>query len=109
MLRRSFLRGWMRSDMRFRLLVALLLPPGLSQATEIRGKVTNAVGGEALGRVEVVVLGTKFSAITSVAGKFTISNLPPGSYTLRLNAVSYRLLEPHYQFTFMANWNWRGS
>ena len=78
--------------MPFRLVVLIFLASIVARAAEIRGKVTNAVGGEALGQVEVSVLGTKFNAITSLAGEFTIPNLPPGNFTLRLNAVSYRLL-----------------
>ncbi len=64
-----------------------------SYAGEIKGKVSSAVGGEALGRVEVVVLETKAATITSFSGEFSISNLAPGHYTLRLNAVGYRLIK----------------
>jgi hypothetical protein len=78
--------------MRFLLCALLVLAALASRAAEIRGKVTNAVGGETLGQVEVSVLGTKCTAITSPDGDFTISDLPPGDHRLRLNAVSYRLL-----------------
>jgi len=78
--------------MLLRLTVFLLLIAAAAQAAEIKGKVTNALGGEALGRVELVVLETKASAVTSISGEFDIPNLEPGSYTLRLNAVGYRLL-----------------
>jgi len=82
--------------MRLRLAVFILLLASAAQAAEIKGKVTNAVGGEALGRVEVTVLettpGTKISAVTSIGGEFDLPHLAPGSYTLRLNAVGYRLL-----------------
>ena len=78
--------------MPLRLAVFVLLVAAAVQAAEIRGKVTNALGGEALGRVEVVVLETKVSTTTSITGEFGIPNLAPGSYTLRLNAVGYRLL-----------------
>ena len=71
----------------------VLLVSTLSFASEIKGKVTNAVGGEALGQVEVVVLETKNVTATSVAGEFSILNLAPGGYTLRLNAVGYRLVK----------------
>ena len=73
------------------LCVSFLLVAGVAHAAEIKGKVTNAVGGEALGRVEVMVLETKAAAVTSDAGEFSISNLAPGTYTLRVNAVGYRL------------------
>lgn len=74
-------------------LALLLLIAIAAQAAEIKGKVTNALGGEALGRVSVSVLGgNRADVVTSNAGEFDIPNLAPGSYTLRLNAVGYRLL-----------------
>lgn len=70
----------------------LLLLSIASPAAEIRGKVTNAVGGEALEQVQVSVLGTKATTATSATGEFNIRNLAAGSYTLRLSAVGYRLV-----------------
>src|SRR5437870_1378908 len=64
----------------------------LASGAEIRGKVVSVVGGEALARVQVVVLETGAQAITVSDGTFTLSSLPPGKYTLRLNAVGYRLV-----------------
>jgi len=78
--------------MRFYRCVVLLLFTVSTQAAEIKGKVTNAAGGEALERVQVVVLETKSSATTTLGGEFSIPKLPPGQYTMRLNAVGYRLL-----------------
>lgn len=78
--------------MRFGFSIFVLALSVVSYAAEIKGKVTNALGGEALGRVEVVVLENKVSTVTSIEGEFDIPNLAPGSYTLRLNAVGYRLL-----------------
>jgi len=78
--------------MRLRLAVFLMVAALAAHAAEIKGKVTNALGGEALGRVEVVVLETKASAVTSISGEFDLPNVPPGTYTLRLNAVGYRML-----------------
>jgi len=77
--------------MRPSLLLIIVLATA-AYAAEIKGKVTNAVGGEALGRVEVALLENKVSTITSPSGEFDIPNLAAGSYTLRLNAVGYRLL-----------------
>jgi hypothetical protein len=78
--------------MRLRLAPILLLLAVAAYAAEIKGKITNAVGGETLGRVSVVVLENKLSSVTSDTGEFDIPNLAPGSYTLRLNAVGYRML-----------------
>jgi len=74
-------------------IVAFLLLAALTaNAAEIKGRITQAVGGEALGRVEVTVIETKASATTSPAGEFDIPRLSTGSYTLRLNAVGFRML-----------------
>ncbi len=79
--------------------VLLLLAAGMAHAAEIKGKVTNAVGGEAQGRVEVMVLETKAAAVTSDDGEFRIPNLAPGTYTLRVNAVGYRLSKISFTLT----------
>jgi CarboxypepD_reg-like domain len=73
-------------------LAVLLLLALTAEAAEIKGKVTNVLGGEPLWRVEVFLLETKTGVVTSPSGEFDIANLAPGSYTLRLNAVGYRLL-----------------
>ena len=72
--------------------VVLLLSIALSaHASEIRGKVVSVVGGEALARVQVSVLETGAAAITTSDGSFAIQGIAAGKYTLRLNAVGFRL------------------
>jgi Carboxypeptidase regulatory-like domain/TonB-dependent Receptor Plug Domain len=66
-------------------------------AGEIRGKVVSVDRGEALARVQVAVLveGQReavTAAVTANDGSFVLQNLNPGHYTLRLNAVGYRLI-----------------
>jgi len=61
-------------------------------AAEIRGKVVSVAGGEPLARVQVAVLEAQREAITTNDGSFVIQGLTPGHYTLRLNAVGYRLI-----------------
>ena len=96
--------GFLKDPMRAGLYVLLLFFLSLaSPAAEIRGKVTNAVGGEALGRVEVSVLGTRFGTITTAAGEFTITGLPVGSYILRLDAVGYRLVTIPYRLAAISD------
>jgi hypothetical protein len=73
------------------LLCTVLLCPVTLRAAEIKGKVANAAGGEPLGRVQVSVLEAGRNAVTAADGTFAIQNLAPGSYTLRVNAVGYRL------------------
>ena len=61
-------------------------------AAEIRGKVVSVTRGEPLARVQVAVLGEALTTITAEDGSFVIKGLAPGHYTLRLNAVGYRLV-----------------
>jgi len=67
------------------------------QAAEIRGKVVSVDRGEPLARVQVAVLveaqhEALATAVTTKDGSFVIKGLAPGHYTLRLNAVGYRLI-----------------
>ena len=78
--------------MHARLVATFFLLSALLQAAEIRGKVVSVVGGEPLARVQATVLETGAQTITAKDGTFAIQNLAPGSYTLRLNAVGYRLV-----------------
>src|ERR1700682_3971371 len=66
-------------------------------AAEIRGKVVSVDRGEPLARVQVAVLveaqrEAAVTAVTTKDGTFVIKGLAPGHYTLRLNAVGYRLI-----------------
>jgi hypothetical protein len=65
-------------------------------AAELRGKVVSVDRGEPLGRVQVAVLAPQGEAITAdttrADGTFVIAGVAPGHYTLRVNAVGYRLV-----------------
>ncbi len=56
---------------------------------KIVGNVSDAKNGEALPGVNVIVVGTTYGAITDFEGNFTIINLSPGTYSLRVSAVGY--------------------
>jgi len=64
----------------------------LVQAAEIRGRVVAVDGGEALARVQVAVLESGAQTVTGGDGSFLIGGLAGGRYTLRFNAVGYRLV-----------------
>ncbi len=76
---------------------SILLSSSFLDAAEIRGKVVSVDRGEPLARVQVAVLveaqrEAVTAAITTKDGSFVIKGLAPGRYTLRLNAVGYRLI-----------------
>src|SRR5207248_3472654 len=75
-----------------RAVVMLLFSVSTVRAAEIRGKVTNVIGGEPLARVQVSILDTALQAVTSHDGTFIIKALKPGTYTLRFEVVGYRLI-----------------
>src|SRR6266404_1270796 len=79
--------------------VLFFLLSALLHASEIRGKVVSVVGAEPLARVQVAVLETGAKAVTGRNGTFAIQNLAPGHYTLRLNAVGYRLVTVPFSLT----------
>jgi outer membrane receptor protein involved in Fe transport len=60
-----------------------------AQNGKISGKVMDKKTGEELIGVTVVIEGTSFGAATDYEGKFTISNVKPGTYNLIASYVSY--------------------
>lgn len=74
------------------LAACVLLMSAVAEAGEVSGKVVSVNRGEALRQVQVTVLELKRSANTGDDGTFAISEIPPGSYTLRVTAVGYRLV-----------------
>ena len=86
---RSLTLGWKRAILR--LVAGALMLAAVAQGAELRGKVSNASGGEALGKVQVEVVQTSTIVITGEDGTFHIQNLDSGAYTLRLNAAGFRL------------------
>jgi outer membrane receptor for ferrienterochelin and colicin len=56
---------------------------------KIAGKVTDAKTNEPLVGVNVLVVGTTRGGSTDVDGEYFVLNVPPGSYSLRVSAVSY--------------------
>ena len=83
--------------------ILVVLVATASHAAEVRGKLTSAVGGEPLGQVSVLIIETKAAAVTSIGGEFDLTGLVPGNYTLRLNAVGYRLLTVPFSITTPAD------
>ena len=74
------------------LLVIFSLAGTLAHATDLTGKITNAQGGEPLGKVHVAVVGTQLATITAKDGTFRIANAPAGEQALQISAVGYRTI-----------------
>jgi iron complex outermembrane receptor protein len=58
-------------------------------AGQIEGTVVAARSGTAVAGINVVVVGTLYGAVTDAQGRFVISQLPPGDYTLQIDALDY--------------------
>ncbi len=56
---------------------------------KITGTVKDAETGEVLPGVNVILQGTSRGAATDVSGQYTILNIPPGRYTLKVSYIGY--------------------
>ncbi len=73
------------------LMIAFFIQPVLSQSMgTISGTVTDAKTGEALWSANVLLKGTGLGAPSDSKGAYTIANVPPGTYTLRVSYIGYR-------------------
>lgn len=71
--------------------LSLLLPLSFAyaQSGKIAGRVTDGSTGEALPGVNVIIDGTTQGAVTDFDGYYTIINVRPGAYNLRVSFVGY--------------------
>lgn len=83
--------------MKLSLAVFAVLASLSARAADLRGKVVGVTGAEPLRQVEVTVLELKRSVVTGDDGTFTIISVPPGTYTLRISAVGFRLVTTAFQ------------
>ena len=59
---------------------------------KIEGRVVDATTGEALFGASVILEGTSLGSATDLDGKYVITNVPPGSYTLKVSYVGYKTI-----------------
>jgi outer membrane receptor protein involved in Fe transport len=60
---------------------------------KIIGRITDAISGEPLVGVNVLVVGTQRGGITDMDGKYSIIGVPIGSYSVRASQVGYASVE----------------
>jgi TonB-linked SusC/RagA family outer membrane protein len=75
-------------------LLLALLPLQIGRAQEagsIAGVVTDKLTRTPLAGAHVTVAGTRFEAATGVDGRFTIADVPPGTYRLSVRLIGYPL------------------
>ncbi|HLA69314.1 MAG TPA: TonB-dependent receptor, partial [Bacteroidota bacterium] len=70
--------------------VMLLLTTSVfAQNATIRGRLTDVDSGQPLVSASVLIVGTTIGAASDADGNYTVSNVPPGSYTLRATYLGY--------------------
>ncbi|MFO8100328.1 MAG: carboxypeptidase-like regulatory domain-containing protein, partial [Salinibacter sp.] len=75
------------------LLLFLCAPIAAAQTGTVAGTVTDAESGESLPGVNVVVDELDLGAATDPDGAYEISDVPAGTYTLRVSFVGYKTFE----------------
>ena len=59
----------------------------------LTGNVTDSADGNPLPGANIVLVGTTMGAASSVSGDFTVGNIPPGTYTVRVSFIGYEISE----------------
>ncbi|MBP7543695.1 MAG: TonB-dependent receptor, partial [Ignavibacteriaceae bacterium] len=78
---------------RFILFLLIVVPVVQAGITgKLAGRVTDAITGEPLIAATIMIEGTKLGASTDKDGRFTILNVPPGVFTLKITYVGYEHL-----------------
>ena len=70
-----------------------LTPVLYAQPTTVTGRVTDALNGQPLEGVSVLVLGTKTGVATDADGRYRVDRLPASAFALRFSHVGYETAE----------------
>lgn len=80
----------LRKLLLFLFLAAAFIPIAMGQSGRITGTVTDAETGETVPTANVLLAEITRGAATDIDGNYTINNVPPGTYSLRVSFVGYR-------------------
>jgi len=81
---------FMRFSIAAFLALSVLQSPGFAQTGSLSGVVLDQISREPLPSANVQLVETSLGAATDVEGRFTIRNVPPGTYQLRGSLVGYQ-------------------
>ncbi len=60
---------------------------------KLTGKIIDANTDEPLIGVNIILKGTYYGAASDINGKFTIENITPGTYNVRISFIGYKTVE----------------
>ncbi len=83
----------------FLFLILILFCIGSIYGATIKGTVTDATTRDPLPGTNVTIKNTNMGAATDLEGRYMISNIPPGNYTLRFTYIGYQDAEHNVQVT----------
>ncbi len=74
------------------LITTIILANALFAGTtgKIAGQITDSETGDGLPGANIQIEGTRFGAAADVNGKYTILNVPPGLYTVKMTFIGYQ-------------------
>lgn len=75
------------------LFFGIFVPALWAQTGSLEGTVTEAETGETIPSANVYLLELERGAATNIDGEFTVSNIPVGTYTVRISFVGYQTYE----------------
>lgn len=70
--------------------LSTIITVAFGQTGSITGKITDSNTQEVIVGANVVIQGTTIGSATDVEGKFTISNVKPGTYNLAISFITYK-------------------
>jgi len=75
------------------LLTLFVLPLSAQTTGSLSGTIREAETREGIPNVNVVLRGTGYGAASDLEGRYTISPLPPGTYTMAVSSVGFKRIE----------------